>query len=117
MLNQAGTRADRVLAPDEIIRQVKARYRVCKYLFNAAIIWILGGLLSFVIAFFQNDANLARSFIRIFLGSEACALAIFSVAFALTLAIYRCPVCDRYLSPSRPSKLRCPRCKAQVRQA
>jgi rubrerythrin len=40
---------------------------------------------------------------------------IFSAAFALTLAIYRCPVCDRYLSRFRPRKELCPNCGANIR--
>jgi hypothetical protein len=40
---------------------------------------------------------------------------IFSAAFALTLAIYRCPVCDRFLSRFRPRKDQCGHCGAKVR--
>jgi hypothetical protein len=40
---------------------------------------------------------------------------IFSAAVGLTLAIYRCPVCDRYLSRFRSRKELCPHCGAKVR--
>ncbi|HEY6466909.1 MAG TPA: hypothetical protein VIY69_13000, partial [Candidatus Acidoferrales bacterium] len=36
--------------------------------------------------------------------SEVIAAGIFSTAFAFTLAIYRCPICDKYLSRFRPRK-------------
>lgn len=41
---------------------------------------------------------------------------IFSAVCALTLAIYRCPVCDRYLGRFRPRKELCPNCGAKVRK-
>jgi hypothetical protein len=31
-------------------------------------------------------------------------LGLFTAAFAMTLAIYRCPVCDKYLNKYRPDK-------------
>jgi hypothetical protein len=103
---------DADLAPDEILRQVRMRYRICNYLFNLAAFWICAGcVLNLVLAlshFLDEDSALPLTFIL-------TGFAIFSAAFALTLAIYRCPVCDKYLSRFRPDKLHCPRCNAQVR--
>jgi hypothetical protein len=105
------TRID--LQPEEIIRAVKMRFRICNYLFNTGGIWIgIGGILNLLSAF-SND----RSYSEIAFVIMAIGIAIFTAAFALTLAIYRCPVCDTYLSRFRPDKLRCPSCNAQVRES
>ena len=42
-------------------------------------------------------------------------VAINTVGFAITLAIYRCPACDTYLGRLRKDKLRCPGCDAKVK--
>jgi hypothetical protein len=46
---------------------------------------------------------------------ELIGLGIFMSGFAITLAIYRCPVCDHYLSKFRPDKTKCAHCGARVR--
>jgi rRNA maturation protein Nop10 len=33
----------------------------------------------------------------------------------MTFALYRCPVCDHYLSKFRPNKEKCAHCGAKVR--
>jgi hypothetical protein len=40
---------------------------------------------------------------------------IFSAAFVITLAIYRCPACDRYISRFRPDKTKCAHCGVRIR--
>jgi hypothetical protein len=106
------THAD--LAPDEILRQVRMRFRICNYLFNASAIWILLGYLVFACSAFARSPGDGSNGV---LGASLIAVGfgLFTAAFALTLAIYRCPVCDKYLSRFRPDKLHCPRCNAQVR--
>jgi hypothetical protein len=101
--SKQNTRND--LQPEEIIRAVKMRFRICNYLFNTGAIWIGIGVILLV-----NGDN--ESFMI-----EMIGIGIFSIAFALTLAIYRCPVCDKYLSRFRPDKFRCPQCNAQVRES
>ena len=100
------TRID--MQPEEIIRIVKVRFRICNHLFNIGGIWMgLGVILGLI---FNNRFDFVIAFQIKIIG-----FAIFMVAFAMTLAIYRCPVCDTYLSRFRPDKLHCPCCDAKVK--
>ena len=112
MVNETGSPALRDLAPAEVIRIVKWRFRVCNFLFNIGAIWICAGgiLILTLVLSHQPDQFSALAIIVLLIG-----FAIFSAAFALTLAIYRCPVCDKYLSRFRPDKRRCPGCDAQIK--
>src|ERR1043165_8673719 len=85
---------------DEIIRSVKLRFRVCNYLFRLGAIWFLVGATLSV--FPLSIEPWVPDAVEITGGG------IFLAAFAVTLAIYRCPVCDRYLSRFRPRKDQCP---------
>jgi hypothetical protein len=103
------TRID--MQPEEIIRSVKMRFRICNYLFNTGGIWIgIGGILNLISAFSNDRSYSEIAFVIMMIG-----FAVFMAAFALTLAIYRCPVCDTYLSRFRPDKLHCPSCDAKVK--
>lgn len=100
------------MTEQEIIEAVRWRYRTCHYLFRLGAIWILTGAVVglFFIRYewwgwLRNTVELIR------LGG----LGIFTSAFALTLAIYRCPVCDHHLSKFWPYKERCAHCGAKVR--
>lgn len=88
----------------EVIQEVRRRYRICNRLFNV-------GALLFV------PALGAYSFTRrsIWLVPFFIGYAIFMFAAGLTLVIYRCPVCNKYLSRFRPDKTRCSGCGARVR--
>jgi len=99
------------LQPDEIIRSVKMRFRICNYLFNTGTIWIGIGAILNVLPAISND----RSYSEIASVVMVIGFAIFTAAFALTLAIYRCPVCDKYLSRFRTDRLCCPGCNARVK--
>ena len=94
---------------EEVLKAVRWRYRICNYLFRLGIIWLLFGVVQ---GFLPNVPNwmdwLPDSTLLI-------ALAIFTTAVAMTLAIYRCPLCDHYLSKFRPDKQRCAHCGARVR--
>ena len=106
------TRID--LQPEEIIRSVKMRFRICNYLFNTGACWMAAsGVLGILIILEGHHAEpdaLSLLLTLIMIGT-----AIYTLAFALTLAIYRCPVCDKYLSRFRPDKLHCPGCDAKVK--
>jgi len=92
------------MTAEQVILEVRRRYRICNRFFTAgACIWALGLVAS----------ALTRR--ALWLGIPYAGLGIFFVGFALTLAIYRCPVCNRYLSRFRPDKRKCPNCGAQVR--
>jgi len=105
------TRID--LQPEEIIRSVKTRFRACNYLFNTGAIWLgVGAILNLLSAISNDRSYFEFAFVIMMIGT-----AIFTAAFALTLAIYRCPVCDTYLSRFRKDKLRCPSCNAQVKES
>ena len=110
MLEQAESKAARDLSPDEIIRNVGFRFRICNYLFKAAAAWIFFGAAVIVISIAFNV--LLRG---LFLIAASIGWGLFTAAFTLTLAIYRCPVCDTYLSRFRPDKLHCPGCDAQIK--
>ena len=95
------------MGEEAIIREVRMRFRICNYLFTTAFIWIAGGCVLSMLT--RVGPEMISTVIAI------TGLGIFSAAFALTLAIYRCPVCDQYLSRFRPDKTKCPRCGARVR--
>jgi ssDNA-binding Zn-finger/Zn-ribbon topoisomerase 1 len=92
------------MTAEQVILEVRTRYRICNRFFTAgACIWALGML---------AHALTQRS---LWLGIAYAGLAIFFVGVGLTVAIYRCPVCNKYLSRFRPDKRKCPNCGAQVR--
>jgi hypothetical protein len=93
---------------DETIKAVRWRFRICSYLFNVAAVWIAVG---FAVIIISSLYELGVPGLTV----ELIGLGLFSAAFALTLAIYRCPVCDRYLSRFRPDKQKCAHCGATVR--
>jgi ssDNA-binding Zn-finger/Zn-ribbon topoisomerase 1 len=114
MLRHTGNFGRRDLASDEIIRLVKERFRICKYLFRLGAIWIAAGaVLICGFAFSAREDEFGEAALNV----ELIGFAIFAAAFALTLAIYRCPVCDKYLSRFRADKFRCPRCGAQIKES
>jgi len=101
------------LAEEEIIRAVSWRFRICSYLFKLGAAWIVVGLVASGLA--DRIPSQSEGFAGFSLPATVAGFAIFSVAFVLTLAIYRCPVCDKYLSRFRPQKEYCPSCGAKVR--
>ena len=112
MINPTESSTYRDLAPAEVIRQVYERFRVCRYLAVAAALRIGAGaiLYLFWIGFDHANSHLRlASFVLQMIGYSA-----FSIAFAVQLAIYRCPICDAYLGRMK-DKLHCPRCNAQVK--
>ena len=103
----------RELTDEDILRAVRWRFRICNYLFKLAAVWIFVGALGYGLASrLPADDDAWRVFREVV---YVVGFAIISVAVALTLAIYRCPVCDRYLSRFRPRKGYCPSCGAKVR--
>src|SRR5215472_7953626 len=99
--------------PDEaaIIKEVRRRYRICNYLFRAGVLWMLAGYAGILLTHKPGQDMNGFWITVVFIG-----FGIFSTAFAFTLAIYRCPVCDKYLSRFRPDKRKCPRCGTTVRE-
>jgi hypothetical protein len=93
------------------IREVRWRYRICNYLFNTGALWIAAGIVGGMLA-----RSPGKEMDETWNAVTLVGAGIFSVAFALTLAIYRCPVCDKYLSRFRPDKTKCPRCGVRVRE-
>jgi hypothetical protein len=92
----------------QVLQAVRWRYRICNYLFRLGGIWFFTGAILDSLP--QHSVSQETATILMFVGAG-----IFSAAFALTLAIYRCPVCDHYLSRFRPRKDLCPHCGAKVR--
>lgn len=99
------------MTEEEIIKAVRLRYRICNYLFRLGAIWIFVGAVVGAFALFHDWWIWPRYSV------ELVGFGIFTSAFALTLAIYRCPVCDRYLSKFRPDKTKCAHCGARVRSS
>jgi hypothetical protein len=95
---------------EDVIQEVRMRFRICNYLFNTGALWCLAGYGGVILT------RGAGKDIELICGAIALVGAgIFTCAFALTLAIYRCPACDKYLSRFRPDKTKCPGCGVQVR--
>jgi len=103
----------RTLSEGEVIRAVRWRFRICNYLFNLAAMWFLIGAMGLWVSASHADAT--DNEIPVVM--ELIGSGIFSVAFVLTLAIYRCPVCGKYLSRFRPRKEYCPSCGAKIKEA
>src|SRR6478609_7160081 len=97
------------MSEEEVIKAVKLRYRICNYLFRFGFAWIIAGI---VMSWLPPSLRLLEESAGTI---ELVGLGMFSSAFALTLAIYRCPICDRFLSRFRPQKDRCAHCGAMVR--
>jgi hypothetical protein len=96
---------------EEVLKSVRLRYRVCNYLFRLGITsLVLGAIGENAGASMHMDA----STLQLFMMTEVVGAGIFLSAVAVTLAIYRCPVCDKYLSKFRPRKEFCPSCGAQI---
>ena len=118
MVPQAGKLGIRELSPAEVVRIVKWRFRICGYIFNLGAIWLgLGAVVLALGALYHRRQDMDATWMAIAIVLEAVGLAIFTLGLAMTFAMYRCPVCDTYLSRFRPDKLRCSSCNAQVRQA
>jgi|SRR5476651_640342 ssDNA-binding Zn-finger/Zn-ribbon topoisomerase 1 len=94
-----------------VIKEVRWRYRICNYLFRIGALWIFAGYAGAILTRKRGQDMDEAWFALLMVGAG-----IFSAAFALTMAIYRCPVCDKYLSRFRPDKTKCPRCGARVRE-
>jgi hypothetical protein len=97
------------MTEDEVLKAVRWRYRICNYLFRLPIIWMLFGVVQGFLPHVPNWIDWTPDSIHLI------ALAIFTTGGAMTLAIYRCPVCDHYLSKFRPDKQKCAHCGARVR--
>ena len=95
------------MTSEEIIRSVQLRFRACNYLFRLGAIFLLVGV-AFEILRWSSSEWIPFSI-------ELTGAGIFFSAFVLTLAIYRCPVCDHYLSRFRPRKDQCPHCETKIK--
>jgi len=100
------------LSEEEVFRAVRWRFRICNYLFTLGAIWMVVGIIGLL---FEGELHWDAGSGDIPFVTELIGLGIFATAFALTLPIYRCPVCDKYLSRFRPRKEYCPSCGTQVR--
>jgi hypothetical protein len=113
------TRID--LQPEEIIRTVKTRFRVCRYLFNTGACWFaacgIASILDLLGRYYAPkvvEPEIITTFLMI-------SLAIVSVGVAVAFAIFRCPVCDIFLGSHRLQRydlednLLCPGCKTRVK--
>jgi hypothetical protein len=90
----------------EIIRVVRWRHRIYRYQQITGAIWTLVGCVGYIFA--MSHDRLRFSFLCVLL----VGVAINTTAYAVALAVYRCPACDRRLSVSKD---RCPGCGVRVR--
>ena len=95
----------------EALQAVRWRYRICNYLFRLGFTWLGLATVGYLLA---GTLHLDETVLSELSEGEIVGLGIVSAAFALTLAIYRCPICDRYLSRFRPRKEFCPSCGAKI---
>ena len=104
----------RSLSEDEVLSAVRWRFRICGYLFRLSFAWLFLGL---ALAVVLNSHRSGPFDDAVWIATELVGVGIFSTAFVLTLAIYRCPVCDKYLSRFRPRKELCPSCGAKIQES
>jgi hypothetical protein len=102
------------LSDEDVICSVRWRFRICGYLFKLAFAWLI---LGFVFGVFVGSNHLDSTADSIWIALELVGVGIFSAAFTITLAIYRCPVCNKYLSRFRPRKEYCPSCGSRIQEA
>jgi hypothetical protein len=100
----------RSLSQDEIIQSVDFRFRICQFLFRAAVVWVVIGIVLFAIAFSAGILLSGLSFMAM-----TISLGLFTAAFAVTLAIYRCPVCDTRLSFFHSEQIDCAGCNVKIK--
>ena len=93
----------------QVIAIVRLRYRVCAYLFNLGWLTILAGFTGVLYAESVHQQQIIFTMITV------VGFGILASAFAVTLAIYRCPVCDRFISRFRPKKELCKHCGVKIR--
>ena len=86
---------------EEIIKAVRWRNRIWRYLLTLGTAWLILG---------KTTDTLSPDSVSI--NVQIVGIAIMTAAFVLSLAVYRCPVCDRYLGLN---KERCPHCGAKLR--
>jgi hypothetical protein len=94
------------LQPEEIIRIVAWRFRICRYISVVGAVWLIvaAAIYFFWLGFDYQNSNLHLvSFVLQMIG-----YAIILVAFAVQLATYRCPVCDKFLSRVSKTNLTAP---------
>jgi hypothetical protein len=98
------------LTDAEIQSQVRRNYQLCRYIFNCAFAWLI-----VAVAVGMADGSLSSEPPAVSTTVlYAVGAGIFSVAFTVTLALYRCPVCDKYIHRFRPNKLLCSTCGAHI---
>jgi hypothetical protein len=112
MQNESEDIARRELAPNEIIRIVKERYRICRYLSAVAAAWVTCGCLMYFVWLGLAYSNSILRMVAFVL--QTVGFAALTFAYALKLATYRCPVCDVSLGRLKDEYL-CPNCNAQVK--
>lgn len=95
---------------EDVIKAVRLRYRICNYLFTLGATWYAIGAILRLILRSANALDARHASVV----AEVVGAGIFSAAVAVSLAIYRCPVCDHFLSRFRPRKDQCGHCGAKV---
>jgi len=99
------------MSATQVIATVRWRFRICNYLFKASAAWMLfGGVGMIWSTFKRSESDVKMALITLLIG---CAIQ--TCAVALTLAIYRCPICDAYISRFRPNKALCGSCGVRIR--
>src|SRR5579864_7437035 len=88
------------------VEAVRWRFRICNYLFRTSFVWIVVGVAGMMAAPSENQT--------FFFTIGVVGFGIFTTAFALTLAIYRCPACDHFISRFRRRKDQCGFCQTRI---
>ena len=97
-----------------LTKDMRWRFRACSYLFNVGAVWILCGTLLNLLVRLVADRRTQEEFSPIWFTLSMVGFGITSAGFALSLAIWRCPVCDKFLR--RTDRYICGKCGATIRE-
>jgi hypothetical protein len=97
-----------------LTKEMRWRFRACSYLFGVGAVWIFCGTLVNVLFHLLADRRTQEESLPIWFTLSMVGFGITSAGFALSLAIWRCPVCDRFLR--RTDRYSCGKCGATIRE-
>gem|GEM_PF-2856526 len=104
----------RNLPPEEILYEVKRRYRISHYISLVSLIWLFCLAIFNVLRLVIHDSD-SRMIANCF---SVVQIALVFLWFAVWRAVYRCPVCDKHLGRRHPGKEQhCKCCNALVIQS
>ncbi len=95
-------------------KEMRWRFRACSYLVVVGVVWIFCGTWLNVLFHLLADRRTQEESFPIWFTLSMVGFGIVTAGFALALAIWRCPVCDRLLL--RTDRNSCGKCGATLRE-